>query len=112
MQEKRQEVVLNIAHKSLFESMVKTADAVWCEASSFKDSILNELIYSIENLSPEEYKERVCEVFLGEDYGNEYSVGDGYHKFIRYLVDYALRFVLSERAKNKHIKKGGKNDLL
>lgn len=41
--------------------------------------------------------------FLGEDYGKEYSVGDGYHKFIRYLVDYALRFVLSERAKNKHL---------
>lgn len=26
-----------------------------------------------------------------------------YLKFIRYLVDYALRFVLSERAKNKHL---------
>ena len=95
------EVEIQSRHIALFNDMVKVADVLWCEANTFNNEIISELIQHTENLSPENFKNKVCEVFCGTDYSEDY--GEGYHKFIRYVFDYALRFVLSERVKKQHL---------
>lgn len=101
------QVEFHSGHRNLFEDMIKSIDGVWCEASAFNNDLIIELIYHSENLTQEQFKARVDEVLkdssiLGcDDYGKIY--GSGYYKFIRHIMDYALRFVLSERAKQKHL---------
>ncbi len=94
------EVKLHAEHIALFNDMIKAADLLWCEANTFNNNIISEILHHAENISPEDFKIKVNEVFFGKDYSEEY--GEGYHKFIRYIFNYALRFTLSERVKRKY----------
>lgn len=102
------EVEIQSRHIALFNDMVKVADVLWCEANRFNDETISELIHLTENLSPKDFKAKICEVFCGVDYSEDY--GEGYNKFIRHIFDYALRFTLSERVKRQHLNEPDKTE--
>lgn len=89
-------------HHRTFNEMIKCASALYSEANLFNDKFLNELLCYSERLSSGEYDKRIFEAFIGEAEDCEDT------SFVKSVIDYTLRFILSQRAKKEHFKQSEK----
>lgn len=91
-------IKLETTHNQVFDEMIKCASALYDEANLFDDKILNELLYYTENLSSCKYDKHLFEAFRGEAEDCEDT------DFVKSVIDYTLRFILSQRAKKEYFK--------